>query len=166
MTRFGSKKQSQYHCPLNSQFLCEQTKFRLCIFFVSLFCLRGIASLRLNTGNTLVWSELIPDWVSTSMLRSWICLSGGEQMLKTVTGVPARTSLTPRYPPCRDQLDRISQFLRRYVVSHQGQQSFLWLVFSVLSKHLVTPYEKAMRARQVCLLNAVHVDRFVFQDVL
>ena len=30
----------------------------------------------------------------------------------------------------------------RDVVSHQGQQSSLWLVFSVLSKHLVTPYGK------------------------
>ena len=33
-------------------------------------------------------------------------------MLKTVTGVPASTSLTPRYS-CRDQLDRISGFLRQ-----------------------------------------------------
>ena len=41
VTRFESKKQSQYLChyhrPPNSQFLCEQTNFRMCLFLFRCF---------------------------------------------------------------------------------------------------------------------------------
>ena len=67
-------------------------------------------------------------------------------MLKTVTGVPVSTSFDSQILRVEISLTGSLDFCGRDVVSYQGQQSSLWSVFSVLSKHLVTPYEKAVRA--------------------
>ena len=100
-----SKKQSRYlrhhHRPLKSQLFCKRTKYHMHLV-VSLFYLRGIASSRLNTGNSLVWSELTSQQRAAlskgrMYLDSFACCHTEKLQIELAIS-PSNSILTPDQP--------------------------------------------------------------------
>ena len=98
VTRFESKKQSPYlrHCPYN--FFVGEPNFE-CASFCFVVCFRSIASSRVNTGHSLVWSELRPIPKEDNLCYCVYKLGLLTYLLMTIApGVlEHRSSTTPRH---------------------------------------------------------------------